>query len=206
MARRGPTERKSRRLGAELGLKGARALRGKSGLARRPYPPGQHGRRRPGRHSDYRQQLHEKQKARFFYGVRESQLRRYLDRAVAAEGPTGEALVGLLETRLDNVVHRLGLATTRAQARQFVAHRHVEVGGRVVDRPSYEVSAGERIGIRPESPVVPLANEAVELAAGPPAWLALAPAELAGTVLHQPVRDEVVVLFDEQAIVEFYSR
>ena len=206
MPRRRATERISRRLGTELGLKGARALRGKSGLARRPYPPGLHGRRFRRRGSDYLLQLQEKQKARYFYGLRESQFRRVFRRAVEDPEPTGAALVCLLERRLDNVLHRLGLASTRAQARQFVTHRHVEVGERGVDRPSFEVSAGDRVRIRPGSAVEPLARESLELAVAPPPWLALDREALAGTVLHEPARDEVVVPFDEALIVQFYSR
>jgi small subunit ribosomal protein S4 len=206
MARRRPTERISRRLGAELGLKGLRAVRGKSGLVRRPYPPGQHGRRSRPRRSDYLAQLQEKQKARFFYGVSEGQLRRVLDRAVRAPDPTGEALVRLLERRLDNAVHRLGLASTRAQARQLVSHRHVEVGGRMVDRPSFEVSAGDEVRIRPGSRAAPLVEEALSIAQAPPAWLALEAGSMTGRVLRLPAPDEAQVPFDPAVIVEFYSR
>lgn len=206
MARRRATEKISRRLGSELGLKGLRAALGKSGLARRPYPPGVHGRRHRGRRSEYLTQLHEKQKARFFYGVRESQFRRYFQRALEAAEPTDQALVQQLEGRLDNVLHRLGLASTRAQARQFISHRHVEVGDRIVDRPSFAVSPGDRVRIRPKSRVEPLAREALDISSPPPQWLSVDKEELAGTVLSTPSRDDVVVPFDESQIVEFYSR
>jgi small subunit ribosomal protein S4 len=206
MARPRPTEKISRRLGVELGLKGARALRGKSGLARRPYPPGLHGRRYRRGKSDYLVQLQEKQKARFFYGMRESQFRRVFHRAVDDAQPTGAALVRLLELRLDNVLHRLGLASTRAQARQFITHRHVEVGERIVDRPSFEVSPGDRLRIRPGSAIEPLAREALDLAVTPPPWLAVDREAMSGTVLREPTREEALVPFDEALIVQFYSR
>lgn len=127
MARRRPRERIPRHLQVDLDLKGLRAARGRGALTQRPYPPGQHGRLHRRTRSEYLRQLEEKQKVRFFYGVRESELRRYFDEAVRRPEPTGEALVRMLETRFDNVVARLGLAATRAQARQFVSHGHVLV-------------------------------------------------------------------------------
>jgi small subunit ribosomal protein S4 len=206
MPRRGPVEKLSRRLGAELDLKGQRAARGKSGLLRRPYPPGQHGRRFRRTRSDYLRQLQEKQKARFYYGVTEKQFRRYVERATRAAEATGDVLVRLLETRLDNVLVRLGLAATRAQARQFVGHGHVAVGSERVDRPSYQVEPGDTIAIRPGSAVEPLAREAVEMSPGPPVWLSLDAEALAGRVLRPPDRQDVQVPFDEQVVIEFYSR
>lgn len=206
MARRGPRERLSRRLGTDLELKGLRAARGKGGLARRPYPPGQHGRRQRRTRSDYLRQLEEKQKVRFFYGVRESELRRYLAQAVQVPEPTGEALVRLLETRLDNVLARLGLAATRAQARQFVSHGHVLVDGDRVDIPSYALSPGQEVRIRPGSPVDPLVREALELQALTPPWLELDRDGLAGRVKSLPERHDVQVPFDETLVIEFYSR
>jgi small subunit ribosomal protein S4 len=206
LPRRGPSEKRSRRLGVELGLKGARAAAGKSGLQRRPYPPGQHGRRYRRPRSVYLQQLEEKQKARFFYGITESQFRRYVERSAAAGGETGSTLVRLLETRLDNVVHRLGLASTRAQARQLVSHGHVLVDGRRVDVPSYEVRPQQRIQLRGGSSAARIAEEALELSPGPPSWLAVEREELAGTVLRLPEREDVQVPFDERLVIEFYAR
>jgi small subunit ribosomal protein S4 len=206
MARGQPRERISRRLGTELGLKGLRAARGKSGLARRPYPPGQHGRRYRRTRSEYLRQLEEKQKARFFYGVRESELRRYFDRATRAREPTGDVLVRLLELRLDNVLARLGLASTRAQARQFISHGHVLVDGERVDIPSYALSVGQEVRIRPGSRVEPLVAEALELTAEVPTWLERDRERLAGRVQRLPTRADAQVPFDETMIIEFYSR
>jgi len=204
----GPRERLSRREGVELELKGLRLARGKSGLERRgPVPPGQHGggRRRP--QSVYALQLREKQRAKRYYGVREKQFRRYVARAVRRrEGRTGEVLLQLLELRLDNVVTRLGLAGTRAQARQFVSHGHVVVDGARVDIASFEVRPGQIVGIRPGSPVAGLAREAGELLSAAPTWLRADPDRLEGTVLHRPARDEIRVPVTEQLIVEFASR
>jgi small subunit ribosomal protein S4 len=141
----GPVERLSRREGVELFLKGERALNGKSALERRgPVPPGQHGTRRGRRESIYGRQLREKQRAKRYYGVRERQFRRYVRAAARRrDARMGEQLLAMLETRLDNVVYRLGFATTRAQARQFVAHGHVLVDGRRVTIPSYGLRAGQ---------------------------------------------------------------
>lgn len=199
-------ERISRRLGTDLGLKGLRAARGKGGLSRRPYPPGQHGQRYRRTRSEYLRQLEEKQKARFFYGLRESELRRYYDEASRGREPTGEALLRLLELRLDNVIARLGLAATRAQARQFIGHGHVEVDGKRVDRPSYGLSPGEEVRIKPGSRVEPLVQEALELASEVPAWLERDREGLKGTVRSLPERVEVRAPFDETQIIEFYSR
>jgi small subunit ribosomal protein S4 len=206
MARGQARERISRRLGTELGLKGLRAARGKSGLARRPYPPGQHGRRYRRTRSEYLRQLEEKQKARFFYGIRESQLRRYFEKASRAPEPTGEALVRLLELRLDNVLARLGLAATRAQARQFISHGHVLVDGKRVGIASYSLEPGQEVRVRPGSRIEPLVQEALELTVETPPWLELDREHLSGRVLRLPTRSEVQAPFDESLIVEFYSR
>ena len=206
MARSEARERISRRLGTELGLKGMRAARGKSGLARRPYPPGQHGRRFRRTRSEYLRQLEEKQKARFYYGIRESQLRRYFEQASRAAEPSGEALMRLLELRLDNVLARLGLAATRAQSRQFISHGHVLVDGERVDVASYRLEPGQEVRIRPGSRVEPLVQEALELAVEVPPWLELDLEQLTGRVMRLPTRSEVQAPFDETLIVEFYSR
>jgi small subunit ribosomal protein S4 len=205
----GPTERLSRREGIELELKGFRRLAGKSGLERRgPQPPGQHGmaRRRPSR-SVYALQLREKQRAKRFYGVRERQFRRYFDAASRRrEGRAGERLLVLLESRLDNVVFRLGFASTRAQARQFVVHRHVLVNGRRCDIPSRALKAGDVVAIRAESPVRPSVEEATGLLARTPAWLLADHDALVGRVLRLPERAEIDVPVDEQLVVELLSR
>jgi small subunit ribosomal protein S4 len=150
--------------------------------------------------------LQEKQKARFFYGIREGQLRRYFDHASRLQEPTGEALVRLLESRLDNVLARLGLAATRAQARQFIGHGHVLVDGERVDIPSFSLSVGQELRIRPGSRVEPLVEEALDLAAEAPPWLEPDREQRAGTVKRRPERTEVQAPFDETQIIEFYSR
>jgi small subunit ribosomal protein S4 len=204
----GPVERLSRREGVELFLKGERAINGKSALERRgPAPPGQHGARRGRRASIYGLQLREKQRAKRYYGVRERQFRRYVDMASRRrEGRMGEELLTLLETRLDNVVYRLGFAATRAQARQFVSHGHVLVDGRRVTIPSYGVRPGQRVAIATGSPVREVAQGATELTSAMPAWLQVDFDRLEGTVVRRPERKEITAPVDEQLIVEFYSR
>lgn len=147
MARyRGPVEKLERRFGVSLALKGERRLAGKSALDKRPYAPGQHGARR-GKISEYGLQLREKQKAKFMYGVSEKQFRRLFAEAARKEGNTGVLLIQLLEQRLDNVVYRMGFATTRRFARQLVTHGHILVNGRRVDIPSFRVEAGAKIEV-----------------------------------------------------------
>lgn len=147
MARyRGPVEKLERRFGVSLALKGERRLAGKSALDKRPYAPGQHGARK-GKISEYGLQLREKQKAKFMYGVSEKQFRRLFAEAARREGNTGVLLIQLLEQRLDNVVYRMGFATTRRFARQLVTHGHVLVNGKRVDIPSFRVEAGAKIEI-----------------------------------------------------------
>jgi small subunit ribosomal protein S4 len=204
----GPVERLSRREGVELFLKGERALNGKSALERRgPVPPGQHGTRRGRRESIYGRQLREKQRAKRYYGVRERQFRRYVRAAARRrEARMGEQLLAMLETRLDNVVYRLGFATTRAQARQFVAHGHVLVDGRRVTIPSYGLRPGQTVALSAGSPVASLAAAATELTSAMPGWLQVDFDKLEGKVVRAPERSEISAPVDEQLIVEFYSR
>jgi small subunit ribosomal protein S4 len=204
----GPVERLSRREGVELYLKGLRALNGKSALARRgPLPPGQHGNRRPNKPTVFSTQLRAKQVAKRYYGVRERQFRRYVREAERRRGErAGEQLVVLLEQRLDNVVYRLGFASTRAQARQFVGHGHVLVDGRRVDIASFAVKAGQTVALRPGAPVEPLVREATELTGQGSPWLQADFDGLAGRVLRLPARSEVPGPIQEQLIIEFYSR
>lgn len=203
----GPTEKLSRREGVELFLKGERLLNGKSGLERRPTPPGQHGAARRRQPSTYGVQLREKQRAKRYYGVRERQFRRYVREASRQrEGLMGDHLLRLLERRLDNVVYRLGLATTRAQARQYVNHGHVMVDGGRVDIPSFQVKAGQTVALRTGSPVEPAVRDAVELVAAVPGWLQADVDALEGKVLRLPERSEIATPVNEQLIVEFYSR
>src|ERR1700754_2209521 len=202
----GPVEKLSRREGVELFLKGERALNGKSALERRgDSPPGQHGNaRRPRKQSIYSTQLRAKQTAKRYYGVREGQFRRYVDKANRAQGITGEELLSLLERRLDNVVYRLGFAGTRAQARQFVNHGHVTVDGKKVDIASYLVAAGEVVAIK--GPIRELASAATELTGAVSGWLQTDFEQLSGKVLRLPVRSDINAPVNEHLIVELYSR
>jgi small subunit ribosomal protein S4 len=203
----GPVERLSRREGVELYLKGLRAINGKSALLRRgPLPPGQHGQRRANKPSVFSTQLRAKQLAKRYYGIREKQFRRYIAAADRRGGRTGEELLIALERRLDNVVYRLGFASTRAQARQFVGHGHFFVDGKRVDIASYSVTPGQVITLRQGAPIEPLVREATELTAGIGPWLQADFDGLAGKVLRLPERREIPAPIEEQLIVEFYSR
>jgi small subunit ribosomal protein S4 len=203
----GPTERLSRRAGVELELKGERRVARKSGLDRRAHPPGDHGHHSGRRRSTYGLQLAAKQAAKRYYGVRERQFRRYVRQAQRASGVvTGERLLQLLELRLDNVLTRLGFAATRAQARQFVVHGHVEVNGRRCDIPSRAVAPGDVIAISPESSVRPAAIAATDLTERVPPWLLADTDALVGRVLREPERGEIQAPIEEQLIVEYYSR
>ena len=201
----GPVEKLSRREGVELFLKGERALNGKSALERRgDAPPGQHGQSRRRKPSVYQTQLRAKQTAKRYYGVREGQFRRYVDKANRAQGVTGEELLVLLERRLDNVVYRLGFAGTRAQARQFVNHGHVTVDDRKVDIASYLVKPGQTIAIK--GPVREVASVATELTGAVSGWLQTDFDALQGKVLRLPERSDINAPVNEQLIVELYSR
>jgi small subunit ribosomal protein S4 len=203
----GPVERLSRREGVELELKGLRRLAGKSGLDRRgALPPGEHGGRRRRPPSTLAVQLRAKQVLKRMYGVRERQFRRYVREAQASRDRTGDRIVLALERRLDNVIYRLGFATTRAQARQFVSHGHVFVDGRRVTIPSFRVKPGNVVGLRDASPVRPVAADAAELLARVAPWLETDPDGLVGRVLRNPVREDVHLPIDEQLVVEHFSR
>jgi small subunit ribosomal protein S4 len=202
----GPRERLSRRAGVDLELKGARRMAGKGALERRGNPPGQHGGGFRRRQSTYGLQLQAKQNAKHYYGVREGQFRRYVREAQRTDDLTGDRLLQLLELRLDNVLYRLGFASTRAQARQFVTHRHVEVNGRRVSIPSMRLSPDDVVAIRAESPVRDRAHEAGELAERVPAWLLADTEALIGRVVRLPQRTEIQAPIEEQMIVEYYSR
>lgn len=204
----GPVEKLSRREGVDLELKGERMLRGKGALERRgDRPPGQHGQRNTRRQSTYGVQLREKQRAKRFYGVRERQFRRVVNEAHRRrDGVTGTWLLVLLEQRLDNVVFRLGFASTRAQARQFVNHGHVTVDGARVDIASYSVQPGQVVAIGAESPIRPLVLDNSELMSRVGDWLEVDYDSLQGRVLRLPTRSEIAIPVDEQLIIEFYSR
>ncbi|MCD6519073.1 MAG: 30S ribosomal protein S4 [Anaerolineae bacterium] len=211
MARyRGSVCKLCRREGMKLFLKGERCLSPKCAMERRPYPPGMHGRQSQFRRqvSDYGQQLREKQRARRIYGVLERQFRRYFDLAVKMRGQTGENLLSILERRLDNVVYRLGFADSRAQARQLVTHGHFELNGRKTNIPSALVREGDVISVRESSKKNGYFRNLAEVLEHKtvPEWLSLNAAELKGTVLSLPTRDQIDVPVNEQLIVEYYSR
>lgn len=203
----GPVCRLCRREGIKLYLKGDRCFSEKCAIDKRPYAPGQHGQGRK-RNSEYGQQLREKQKARRFYGVLEGQFERYYEEASRRRGVTGENLLELLESRLDNVVYRLGLAASRKEARQLVRHGHFSVNGRRVDIPSYLVREGDVVALREKSREAGRVKELIELLSSRtiPAWLQLDAENLSGTVLRKPAREEIDTPVEEQMIIEHYSR
>lgn len=208
MARyRGPVEKLERRLGVSLALKGERRLAGKSALDKRPYAPGQHGQRRA-KISEYGLQLREKQKAKFMYGMSEKQFRRLFKDASRKEGNTGANLISLIEQRLDNVVYRMGFATTRRFARQLTTHGHILVDGQRVDIPSYRVKPGQKIEIREKSKQNPQVVRAIELTAqtGIVPWVDVEKEKLFGIFTRLPEREEVVIPIEERLIIELYSK
>jgi small subunit ribosomal protein S4 len=196
-----------RRERMKLYLKGTRCESPKCAIERRPYPPGEHGRARV-KESEYLIQLREKQKARRIYGVLERQFRGYYQAAAKQQGITGENLLRLLETRLDNVLYRGGLAGSRDQARQLVRHKHVDVNGRTVNVPSFRIRPGDVVQIRERSRGLIPVREAVELSQGRviPPWLDLDTAGLSLTVNDLPIRQMIDTPVQEQLIVELYSK
>jgi small subunit ribosomal protein S4 len=200
-----PQCKQCRREGQKLFLKGARCFSDKCGVERRSYAPGEHGRGRM-RQSEYRAQLREKQKARRYYQILEKQFRNYYEKASRQPGVTGENLLRMLESRLDNVLVRLGFAASRRQARQLVRHGHWLVNGRRVDIPSYQLKPEDVITIKPESAAEPIVREATDLTSGVPAWLQADYDALTAKVLRQPERSEISAPIQEQLIVELYSK
>jgi len=203
----GPVCRLCRRNSEKLFLKGDRCFGPKCAMERRPSPPGQRSARRR-KVSDRGLQLREKQKARQSYGLLERQFRRLYREAVRRTGPTGEILLQLLEVRLDNVVYRLGLAESRAQARQVVRHGHIAVNGRKVDIPSMLVSLNDKIGWTDRGKRSAFFELVKQWQGGRevPGWLYLDPASLEGQVTALPQRADIDARFDENAIIEYYSR
>jgi len=197
-----------RREARKLFLKGDRCYTPKCGVERRPYPPGQHGQTRR-KVTDYAMQLREKQALRHRYGMAEKQLRRYFAMAERGKGVKGEALLQLMERRLDNVVYRLGIASSRVEARQMVVHRHIAVDSRTAGTPSMLLRPGQVVAVRPQRRSLPLFQQAAQRAAarrGVPTWLSFEPEALAGKVLSLPRREEIDTEATEQLVVEFYSR
>jgi small subunit ribosomal protein S4 len=206
MARdRSPKCKQCRREGIKLFLKGERCLTEKCAIERRSYPPGEHGRGRI-KQSEYLLQLREKQKARRYYGILEKQFRNYYEKASRQSGITGEALLRMLELRLDNVVYRLGFAASRAQGRQLIRHGHFHVNGRRVNIPSYQLRVGDVVSLKPASPVEKVVRDATDLTASVPAWLQADHDNLSAKVLKLPEREEIDAPVAEQLIVELYSK
>ncbi len=203
----GPVEKLERRLGVDLGLKGERRLAGKSALEKRPYAPGQHGQRRS-KISEYGLQLREKQKAKFMYGISEKQFRSLYIEANRKEGNTGNILVQLLEQRLDNIVYRMGFATTRASARQFVSHGHILVDGNKVNIPSCRIKAGQKVEVREKSKNNPQIIRSMELTnqTGLVDWVDVDKEKLFGIFSRVPEREDVSIPIEERLIVELYSK
>jgi small subunit ribosomal protein S4 len=196
----GPSTRISRRLNVDL-------VGGDAAFERRPYPPGQHGRARI-KQSEYLVQLQEKQKAKYSYGVLEKQFRRYYEEAVRRQGKTGDNLLQILESRLDNVIYRAGIARTRRQARQLVSHGHFTVNGRKVDVPSFRVSQYDIIDVRPKSlETTPFLIARETYGDRPiPGWLQVVPSKMRVLVHQLPERAQIDVPLQEQLIVELYSK
>jgi small subunit ribosomal protein S4 len=204
---KGPVCRLCRREGTKLYLKGDRCYSDKCAVDRRTYAPGQHGQSRK-KLSEYGLQLREKQKARRFYGVLEKQFRNYFVKADRQKGVTGDNLLRLLERRLDNVVYRMGFASSRPEARQLVKHSHFTVNGKKVNIPSYQVRVGEEIAVHEGSLSSEKFKELAELAAHktPPAWLEVDAQNLKGRVVALPNREDIDLPLEEHLIVELYSR
>lgn len=200
-----PACKQCRREGLKLYLKGERCLTDRCAIDRRSYGPGEHGRRRI-KQTEYLTQLREKQKARRYYGVLEKQFRNYYKKANQQGGITGENLLMMLETRLDNVVYRLGFAASRRQSRQLVMHGHFMVNGRRVDIPSYRVKPEDVVAVMPNSSAKGSISEATELTASVSPWLQADHDNLTGKILKYPERDEIDVPVQEQLIVELYSK
>jgi len=204
----GPVCRLCRREGMKLFLKGERCYTEKCAIEKRNFPPGQHGKRRAAKLAGYGLQLREKQRVKRIYGVLEDQFRLYFESAERQRGITGEILLQLLERRLDNVVYRLGLATSRPQARELVRHGHFAVNGRNVNIPSFLVKAGDGVGVKARSQKNPTIQHAMEevKGRGVPEWLQLQPERFEGRVVSLPTRAQINLPIQEQLIVELYSK
>lgn len=194
-----------RREGQKLFLKGERCYGGKCALEKRNYAPGQHGQARK-KSSDYGLQLREKQKAKRFYGMQEKQFRNLFDKAARRQGKTGENLLILLETRLDNIVYRLGFGSSRKEARQLVVHGHFLVNGKKATAPAMELKAGDVIKVKEKSTNSPKFKEIKEMQITVPAWMSVDVEKLEGKVVSVPTREEIDTPIAEHLIVELYSK
>lgn len=203
----GPVCRLCRREGTKLFLKGTRCFSEKCAIDRRSYPPGQHGQARP-RISEYSAQLREKQKLKRIYGLLERQFRQYFFKAERKKGVTGENLLMLLESRLDNVIYRLGFASSRKQGRMLIRQNHFSVNGKTVNIPSYLVSLNDSVEVREGSRTLLPVQSAMETVGSReiPAWLELDKANFKGLVKGRPSKEEIALPVNEQLVVELYSR
>jgi small subunit ribosomal protein S4 len=206
----GPSCRLCRREGTKLFLKGTKCLTEKCPVERRPYAPGQHGQTggRPRKVSEYAKQMREKQKVKRIYGLTERQFRNTFEAVTREPGVKGTNLLVALESRLDNLVHRMGFASSRKAARQLIAHGHVEVNGGRVDIPAYRVAPGEEVRVAPASRELVAVKLAQELAGRgqPVAWLSVDSTKAAGRVLERPTREAIPINAQEQLVVELYSK
>ncbi len=206
----GPSCRQCRREGAKLFLKGTKCFTEKCPVERRPYAPGQHGQAtaRRKKMSEFAKQLREKQKIKRIYGISEKQFRNTFERVATQAGITGHNLLAALETRLDNVVYRMGFAPSRKAARQLIRHRHIEVKGRLLDIPSYQVRPGEEVRVKQSSRELVLVQGAMEQAArgASLSWIAVDKESFSGRVLEKPQRQSIPLAAQEQLVVELYSK
>jgi len=206
----GPSCRQCRREGAKLFLKGTKCFTEKCPVERRPYAPGQHGQAtaRRKKMSEFAKQLREKQKIKRIYGISEKQFRNTFERVATQAGITGHNLLAALETRLDNVVYRMGFAPSRKAARQLIRHRHIEVKGRLLDIPSYQVRPGEEVRVKQSSRELVLVMSAMEQASkgGSLSWIAVDKESFSGRVLEKPQRTSIPLAAQEQLVVELYSK
>lgn len=197
-----------RREGMKLFLKGSKCSTNKCTFEKKGYAPGQHGQRRSFKQSEYSIQLREKQKIKRMYGLLERQFHNYFEKADHAQGITGEVLLKLLECRLDNIVHRLGLAPSRISARQLVRHRHFLVNDKLVDIPSYQVKVGDIISVADKSRKLDIIHNAMKKVREGKLvpWLSLDKAAMKGTFLEEPTRENIPINVNEQLVVELYSK
>ena len=206
----GPSCRQCRREGTKLFLKGTKCFTEKCPVERRPYAPGQHGQATARRRkvSEYAKQLREKQKIKRIYGLSEKQFRNTFERVSSQQGITGHNLLAALETRLDNVVYRMGFAASRKAARQLIRHRHVEVKGQRVDIPSYQVRPGEEIRVKQASREIPAVVDAMDQSqrGAPLSLIAVDKESFSGRVLERPQRQSIPIAAQEQLVVELYSK
>ena len=204
----GPVCRLCRREGMKLFLKGERCYTEKCAIEKRNFAPGQHGKTRKAKLAGYGVQLREKQKVKRIYGVLEDQFRRYFEAAERTRGITGATLLQLLERRLDNVIYRLGLSTSRSQARQLVRHGHFLINGKKVDIPSYSLKQGDVVTVLARSQKNPTIEHAIQEVKGRgiPEWLSFDAASISGRVVSMPTREQINLPVQEQLIVELYSK